>query len=200
MAPRKKAGSEDRDEADGTEDGELKDASAAIVDLSTAVTAIADLSMAMRTEQKDVHTVLGTVAAALQDVQAFFQSNSKTFLIIHDAVIGDVLWEPKPVLEPIPEVEPLPDGFRYKPDLADPSGQALHFEQCIDRVRDLSEKQIRKIIKNFHRRYFSLPYQHRPGWRFSKSPLKFDGDHVTMTRSRSGSTIGSLSIRVSTIR
>ena len=97
-------------------------------------------------------------------------------MITYDAVIGDVLPGPKPVLEPIPEAKSLPDGFRYKPDLADLSGQALHFEQCIDWVRDLSEKQVRKIIKTLHKKYVSLPYQNRPGWRFSKSPLKFDGD------------------------
>ena len=138
---KKKAGSEERD-ADETEDGELKDASAAIADLSKAVAAITDLSTAMRTEQKDAHTPLGNAAAAFQDMQAFLQSNTNPSMIIHDAVVGDALREPRPVLEPIPEVGSLPDEFRYKPDLADPSGQALHFEQCINRVRDLSEKQV----------------------------------------------------------
>ena len=61
--------------------------------------------------------VLGSAAATLQDVQAFFQSNSNTSMIIHDAIIGDVLQEPTSVLEPVPEVESLPDGFRYKLDL-----------------------------------------------------------------------------------
>ena len=61
-------------------------------------------------------------------------------MILHDAIIGDVLQEPKPVLEPILKAGSLPDGFRYKPDQADLAGQALHFEQCIDQVCDLSEK------------------------------------------------------------
>ena len=171
----KKAGSEHRD-ADGTEDSEIKDASVAIAKFSTAVSTITDLAVAQKTELKDVRSTLGEAATAFQDMQTFLQSNSNTSMIIRDTIIGDVLQGPKPVLEPIPEAKSLPDGFRYKPNLADPSGQALHFEQCIDQVHDLSEKQVRKIIKTLHKKYVSLPYQHRPSWRYSKSPLKFDGD------------------------
>ena len=50
---------------------EAKDAPA-IADVSAAVTAIAELTTAMRTEQKEARTVLGTAAAALQDAQAYF--------------------------------------------------------------------------------------------------------------------------------
>ena len=75
MATRSKKGnSEERGTDDDTEDGEFKDASAAIADLSTAVTAITEISTAMRTEATEVRTVLGTAAAALQEVQTFFQS------------------------------------------------------------------------------------------------------------------------------
>ena len=93
-----------------------------------------------------------------------------------DPIIGDVIRGTKPVLEPMPEVKPLPDGFRYKPDLANPSSQALHFEQCIDRVRDLSEKQVRGIITTLCKQYVDIQYQCRPGWQSAKSPLKFTGD------------------------
>ena len=93
-----------------------------------------------------------------------------------DPIIGDVPQGTKPVLEPMPEVKPLPDGFRYNPDLANQSGQALHFEQCIDRIRDLSGKQVRGIIKTLRKLYVDLPYQHRPGWQPAKSALKFTGD------------------------
>ena len=154
MAPKKKAGSEEppeRHDGDKAEEGEIKDVPAVIDLLSTAVT-----STAMISEQKDARQVLENAAAAFQDVQVSVQSANQS-MIISDAVIGDVLQEPKPALEPIPEAKSLPDGFRYKLDLADPAGPALHFEQCIDRVHDFSKKQVRKIIKKFHKRYVSLP-------------------------------------------
>ena len=92
-----------------------------------------------------------------------------------DTIIGDVLQGTKPVLEPMPEVKPLPDGFRYKPDLANQSSQALHFEQCIDQVRDLSEKQVRGIITTLRKQYVDIQYQYQPGWQPAKSSLKFTG-------------------------
>ena len=154
MAPKKKARSEkppERQDCGEAGEGEIKDVPAVIDLLSTVVTA-------MVSEQKDFQIVLENVATTFQDVQASMQSANLS-MVISDAIIGDVLQEPKPVLKAIPEAKSLPDGFRYKPDLADPSSQALHLKQCINWVRDLSEKQVRK---NFHRRYISLLYQHRP--------------------------------------
>ena len=47
-------------------------------------------------------------------------------MIKTDPIVGEITPGTKPVLEPMPDVKPLPDGFRYKPDLANPTGQALH--------------------------------------------------------------------------
>ena len=87
------------------------------------------------------------------------QEQRSSSMIKTDPIIGEVTRGTKPVLEPMPDVKPLPDGFRYKPDLANASAQALHFEQCIERVRELSEKQVRKIISNLRKQYVDVQYQ-----------------------------------------
>ena len=68
-------------------------------------------------------------------MQAYLQEQEQrsSSMIKIDPTIGEVSRGTKPVLEPMPDVKPLPDGFRYKPDLANASAQALHFEQCIER-------------------------------------------------------------------
>ena len=97
-------------------------------------------------------------------------------MIKTDPIVGEITPGTKPVLEPMPDVKPLPDGFRYKPDLTNPTGQALHFEQCIDRIRDHSEKQVRGIIKTLRKEYVHIQYQYRPGWRPANIARKFAGN------------------------
>ena len=139
-------------DADEADDGEIKDATATIADLSTVVVALPNIASRAEEDRLDIRGVLGDCAAAFQDMQAVIQDYRSSPTTKTDPIVGEVARGTKPVLEPMPDVKLLPDWFRYKPDLANPSGPALHFEQCIDRVRDLSEKQVRGIITPAHSR------------------------------------------------
>ena len=75
-------------------DEDAKDA-AVIANVSEAVTTIAELTAAMRTEQKEDRTVLVKATAALQNVQDFFQSSPNASMIKYDEILGEILREPK---------------------------------------------------------------------------------------------------------
>ena len=138
--------------------------------------------MATRAEddRNAVHEALTACKESVEGFQTYLEATkddkSSSSTIKTDPIVGEITPGTKPVLEPMPDVKPLPDGFRYKPDLASPTRQALHFEQCIDRIRDHSEKQVRGIIKTLRKEYAQIQYQYRPGWQPANIDQKFTGD------------------------
>ena len=123
MATRSKKGSSDERGTDKADDGKIKDASATIVELSTAVVALSNIASRAEEDRLDIQGALGECATAFQDMQAYMKENRSSSTTKTDPIVGEVVRGTKPVLEPMPDVKPLHDGFRYKPDLANPSAR-----------------------------------------------------------------------------
>ena len=159
---------------------EAEHATATIADLSSAIVHLANMATRAEDDKIAVHEALTACKESFEGFQTYLEATkddkSSSSTIKTDPIVGEITPGTKPVLEPMPDVKPLPDGFRYKPDLASPTGQALHFEQCIDRIRDHSEKQVRGIIKTLRKEYVQIQYQYRPGWQPASIPRKFTGD------------------------
>ena len=158
---------------------EAEHATASIADISSAIVHLANLATRAEDDRNAVHEALTACKESVEGFQTYLEATkddkSSSSTIKTDPIVGEITPGTKPVLEPMPDVKPLPDGFRYKPDLANPTGQALHFEQCIDRIRDHSEKQVRGIIKTLRKEYVQIQYQYRPGWQPANIAQKFTG-------------------------
>ena len=177
--------------ADDDDEEPAADATATIAGLSTAIVHLANIAGRAEDDRGAVQEALTACKESFEGFQTFIQDHSGSSMIKTDPIVGEITPGTKPVLEPMPDVKPLPDGFRYKPDLANPTGQALHFEQCIDRIRDHSEKQVRGIIKTLRKEYVLIQYQYRPGWRPANIARKFAGAApTTRTHSTNGKTSG----------
>ena len=88
----RKASSEERAGTDDdAEDGEIRDASVVIADLSTAVTTLASLAKRSEEDRKDIRDVLGNCANAPQDMQDYQHTNRNTSMVKHDPIISGVL-------------------------------------------------------------------------------------------------------------
>ena len=173
MPPRKGEGKGAGGKGANDDEEPAEDATATIAGLSTAIVHLANIAGRAEDDRAAVQEALTAAKESFEGFQTFIQGSS---MIKTDPIVGEITPGTKPVLEPMPDVKPLPDGFRYKPDLANPTGQALHFEQCIDRIRDHSEKQVRGIIKTLRKEYVLIQYQYRPGWQPANIAQKFAGN------------------------